>query len=288
MTAELANLSKRIISPFKSAISALLLTSFASQANQPVCPVNIDALLNPKEAVTKLYPRVLSNKPHDVKNYTQGLVIEDGFLYESTGHYGKSKVFKSQLSTGTILKQRSLEDQYFGEGLTLWGDKLYQVTYQERKGFVYDKNTLAQLAEFKLVIDGWGITHDDKHLIVSDGTEFLSFFDPKTLLPVKKLEVTHEGKPLLSINELEYINGYLFANLWITNHIAIINPVSGKVRAMLDLTELVEKQSSNEQASFLNGIAYDAKDSTLWVTGKYWSSMHQICLDGRKPFLIGP
>ena len=276
MQSRLSNLSKRIISPFKSAL--LLLTSFVSQANQDVCPIKIDAQLNSKEAVTVLYPQVLASKPHDITNYTQGLVIEDDYLYESTGNYGKSKVFKSQLSSGLILKQKSLESQYFGEGLTLWGDKLYQVTYQEKKGFVYDKNTLTQLADFKLLIDGWGITHDDKHLIISDGTEFLSLFDPKTLLPIKKIEVTHNGKPLMALNELEYINGHLFANLWLTNHIAIINPVTGKVRAMLDLTELVEKQSSNEKASFLNGIAYDANDSSFWVTGKYWSSLYQLCL----------
>ncbi|NQZ13152.1 MAG: glutaminyl-peptide cyclotransferase, partial [Algicola sp.] len=265
---------------------------------QSGCPVKLSALLNSKQPgpkqpgqkqpgqkqpVTELYPRVLASLPHDVKNFTQGLVIDDNHLYESTGHYGKSKVIKSQLNTGKILKQKSLEEQYFGEGLTLWGDKLYQVTYQERKGFVYDKNTLAQLAEFKLLGDGWGITHDDKHLIISDGSAFLSFLDPKTLQPVKKVKVTAKGEPVLDINELEYINGYLFANLWLTNHIAIINPVTGKVRAMLNLSKLVEKQSSNKQASELNGIAYNANDNTLWVTGKNWSSLYQICLDVKEP-----
>lgn len=225
-----------------------------------------------------LVPQVLASKPHDKTRFTQGLVIEQDRIYESTGNYGKSKIFKSDLDSGRVLSKKSLHKKYFGEGLTLWGDKLYHITYKSRRGFVYDKLSLKTTRRFKLFGSGWGITHNNQHLIISDGTENLAFFDPDTLQPVKEIEVYDEGKPLKRLNELEYINGFLLANVWQTNLIAIINPASGQTIAKIDLSNVVAKQSSNKKASVLNGIAYDSVKDALWVTGKYWTELYQVCL----------
>lgn len=214
--------------------------------------------------------------PHDEHAFTQGLVIENGVLYEGTGLYGESTIRRVNLDTGEVLQMYSLPFQYFGEGITVVDDKIIQLTWLRETGFVYDRTSFEKLQEFEYTTEGWGITYDGARLIMSDGTSTLYFLDPVTFAKVGQVEV-HDDEPVTNLNELEYINGEVYANIWEEDKIAIINPDNGQVTGWIDLTGIYTQEITNPD-SVLNGIAYDAGGDRLFVTGKLWSQLFEIKL----------
>ena len=214
--------------------------------------------------------------PHDRTAFTQGLIFEDGVLYESTGLYNHSTLRRVELETGKVLQLYALPNQFFGEGITVFDDKIIQLTWKSNRGFVYDKNSFDLLLEFSYPTEGWGITHDGSRLIMSDGTATLYFLDPQTFKKVGQVEV-HDNGPVAGLNELEYIQGEVYANIWKEENIAIINPQTGQVKAWIDLRGIRDLENG-DTANVLNGIAYDAKENRLFVTGKRWSQLFEIQL----------
>ncbi|MEZ4662484.1 MAG: glutaminyl-peptide cyclotransferase [Caldilineaceae bacterium] len=219
---------------------------------------------------------VVQSYPHDPAAFTQGLIWLDDIFYEGTGLRGRSSLRQVDRVTGTVLKQIDLPEQYFGEGVTILGDKLYQLTWQSHVGFVYDKNTFEQLAEFNYPTEGWGITHDGQDLIMSDGTSTLYIWDPETLQELGQIHVTDQGQPVVRLNELEYINGQIYANIWQTDRIAVIDPATGNVTAWLDLAGILTPADRTGGEDVLNGIAYNAENDTLYITGKLWPKLFEI------------
>jgi glutamine cyclotransferase len=222
--------------------------------------------------------RIVHSYPHDPDAFTQGLVFHDGFLYEGTGIEGKSSLRKVDLTTGKVLQRVDLPHGYFGEGIVIWKDKLIQLTWQSRIGFVYDLATFKQLRTFTYSREGWGITQDGKRLIMSDGSASLFFWDPETLQETGRLPVVDEnGRPVTYLNELEYIRGEIYANVWQTDRIARISPSTGRVTGWINLSGLLA-ENEKARANVLNGIAYDAKLNRLFVTGKDWPKLFEIRL----------
>lgn len=220
--------------------------------------------------------QVLNAHPHDANAYTQGLVFEDGFLYEGTGKYGQSQLRKVELESGRVLQAQSLPRNLFGEGITILDDRIYQLTWREGTAIVYDKDSLRELQRFRYDGEGWGLTHDGTHLIMSDGTATLRFVDPKTFRVVKQLLVRSQGRRVDKLNELEFIGGEIFANIWYKDYVARISPGSGEVTGWIDMRQLWPVRRDRE--AVLNGIAYDAKDDRLFVTGKNWPKLYEIRL----------
>ena len=220
--------------------------------------------------------KIINTYPHDPEAFTQGLSFENGILYEGTGLRGESSIRKVDPKTGNILLAFKLPDKYYGEGITIYKDTIIQLTLDSEKGFIYNKNTLELLREFTYTGEGWGITHDESHIIMSDGSSTLRLLDPATLKETGHIEVQDNGTPLNMINELEYINGYIYANIWQTNRIAIIDTRTGKVSGWIDLTGLLDRQKYGNTPDVLNGIAYDEKTGHLLVTGKLWPVLFEI------------
>ncbi|MGE4412901.1 MAG: glutaminyl-peptide cyclotransferase [Candidatus Caldatribacteriota bacterium] len=240
-------------------------------------------LSNANENFTPTFTPIFSYKiidvfPHDPEAFTQGLVWEDGFLYEGTGLYGDSSLRKVDLETGKILQLYQLSDDFFGEGITIFKERIYQLTWKEQIGFIYDADSFQLLETFSYSHEGWGITHDEKYLIISDGSPVLHFVDPLTFQEVKQIKVHDQQTPVYRINELEYIKGKIFANIWQTDLIAIISPESGEVFAWVDLSDILENVNIkiNQPIDVLNGIAYDSLNDRLFVTGKWWPVIFQI------------
>ena len=228
-------------------------------------------------ASTPLYSyRVMNVYPHDINAWTQGIVFEDGYLYESTGLPGRSSLRKIELVSGKICKIYQLPASYFGEGLTLWHEKLIQLTWKSRVGFVYNKRSFKKQIEFRYPTEGWGITHNGMFWIISDGTATLRFYDPETFVEVNRIKVHDQETPIGFLNELEYIQGEIYANVWKTDYIAKISPNSGKVVGWIDLSGLLSIEDRKGQASVLNGIAYDALGDKIYVTGKFWPKLFEI------------
>jgi glutamine cyclotransferase len=221
---------------------------------------------------------IVNTYPHDRDAFTEGLVFEDGFLYEGTGLYGNSSLRKVELETGNVLQIRELSAQFFGEGITIYGDKIIQLTWQSNIGFVYDKNSFELLQEFNYSTEGWGITHDGTRLIMSDGTSTLHFLDPQTFEEIGQLEVFDDHGPVTKLNELEYVQGEIYANVWQTDRIARISPDTGRVVGWVDLEGLLTAEDRSEPVDVLNGIAYDADTDRLFVTGKLWPKLFEIKL----------
>jgi len=218
--------------------------------------------------------QIINMYPHDEAAFTQGLVFEDGVLYEGTGLNGQSSIRSVELETGNVILLTSLDDQFFGEGITIFEDKIIQITYKNKMGFVYDKNTFEILQTFEYSTDGWGITHNGSALIMSDGSATLYFLDPITFETIDQVDV-YDEEPVTQINELEYIDGSLYANIWKEDKIVIIDPQSGQVTGWIDLKgirDLVNQVTSE----VLNGIAYDPNGDRLFVTGKRWSKLFEI------------
>jgi glutamine cyclotransferase len=216
--------------------------------------------------------------PHNETAFTQGLVFEDGVLYEGTGRYGYSTVRRVELETGKTLQLYALPSQLFGEGITIFDDKIIQLTWRSNRGFVYDKHSFDLLQEFSYPTEGWGITHDGSRLIMSDGTATLYFLDPETFTQVDQVEVYDpDTGPVTMLNELEYIQGEVYANIWKEERIAVINPQTGQVTAWVDL-EGIQDSENQDTDDVLNGIAYDEEEDRLFVTGKRWSQLFEIDL----------
>jgi glutamine cyclotransferase len=222
--------------------------------------------------------KVINTFPHDQKAFTQGLVFENGVLYEGTGLPGRSTLRKVELETGNILKMYKLSPEFFGEGITIYRDKIIQLTYKENVGFVYNKDTFELLRKFNYPTEGWGITHNGTHLITSDGTPTLYFLDPETFEQVRRIIVYDRDVPLWSLNELEYVEGQIYANVWGTDRIAIIAPETGRVTGWIDMKGLLPRQDHTGYEDVLNGIAYDQKSGRLFVTGKFWPKLFEIKL----------
>jgi glutaminyl-peptide cyclotransferase len=223
--------------------------------------------------------RVVASYPHDPSAFTQGLIFIDGKLYESTGHYGRSTVRRVDLETGRVEQDIRLAPNLFGEGFMDWHGRLVQLTWREQLGIIYDAKTFERLETFQYQGEGWGLTHDDHHWIMSDGTDELRFLDPETRNVVRRLKVRAGKRPVHRLNELEYIDGEIWANVWRSDHLLRISPDSGQVTAMLDLTTLYPADERVSPEAVLNGIAHDAATNRLFVTGKYWPRLYEIVIE---------
>jgi len=220
---------------------------------------------------------VLNIYPHDPNAFTQGLVIENGIMYEGTGLYKHSTLREVNLHDGKVIRKIKLDASLFGEGITIMKGKIYQLTWKGHRGFIYDEKRFQKLGEFNYPTEGWGITHDGKNLIVSDGSAMLRFFNPETLQHIKTIEVTDEHqRPVNKLNELEYVNGEILANVWYDNRIARIDPNSGKVTGWIDLGFLWNRNIPRTKHQVLNGIAYDPASGHIFVTGKNWPYLFEI------------
>lgn len=226
--------------------------------------------------------RVVHTYPHDPNAFTQGLIYLNGLLYESTGIVGRSSVRAVELETGHVIQQQTVPPPFFGEGLTNWRGSLVQLTWQEHQGFVYNLFTFQRERTFEYEGEGWGLTQDGKHLIMSDGTPFLRILDPATFHEIRRIKVTDQGSPVENVNELEFIKGEVYANIWQTDRIARISLSTGQVVGWIDLTGLLSDQERNAGANVLNGIAYDAAKNRLFITGKLWPKLFEIQLVPRK------
>ncbi|MFZ5863142.1 MAG: glutaminyl-peptide cyclotransferase [Nitrospirota bacterium] len=216
--------------------------------------------------------------PHDPTAFTQGLLYRDGFLFESTGLNGQSSLRKVRLETGEVLQRRPVAEEHFAEGLADWGNQLIQLTWQSRVGFRYDLDTFVPQGTVAYPGEGWGLTHDRSRLIMSDGTADLRFFDPVTFDETGRVTVTDNGQPVGKLNELEFVNGEIYANVWRSDDIVIIAPQSGLVTGRVDLRGLLPAADRTAAVDVLNGIAYDAEHNRLFVTGKYWPKLFEIRL----------
>lgn len=252
---------------FRSLLTFFLLSSF------PIVPAFGVSHAIPTESY-----RVVHVYPHDPTAFTQGLVFINSMLYESTGLRGQSSLRMVNLESGRVLQQHDLPEKYFGEGLTDWHSNLIQLTWQAHIGFVYDRFSFRTIRTFTYPWEGWGLTHDSKHLILSDGSSTLYLLDPSTFKEAGKIQVTDSGRPVLNLNELEYIRGEIYANVWETDRIAIISPATGKVLAWIDLSGLRPASTMEDGDAVLNGIAYDSEHDRLFVTGKRWPKLYEIKL----------
>lgn len=247
-----------------SAIAALVLAGCACHAVQAAIPV---------------YGFVVKNTyPHDPQAFTQGLFFRDGQLFETTGIAGRSMLRRLDLKTGKVLQKADLPPEVFGEGSTAFGDTILGLTWRSKTGYVFDAKTFAVKGRFPYEGEGWGLASDARHLYMSDGSAQIRVLDPKTLKEVRRVQVTAEGKPIESLNELEMVDGELYANVWGTDIIARIDPLSGKVVGWIDLTNLLpaDKRGTASVDAVLNGIAYDSKGRKLYVTGKLWPKLFEI------------
>ena len=222
--------------------------------------------------------RVVNRFPHDPQAFTQGLLYVDGGLYESTGLYGQSSVRKVDLETGVVRRQVNLPKQLFGEGLALWDNKLVQLTWRSGIALVFSKTSFKFEKQFRYRTEGWGLTHNSRTLIMSDGSAHLYFLNPETFEVQRQLTVTDRGKAITYLNELEYIKGEIYANVWQTTRIARISPETGQVLSWIDLSELAKLYQNKQDGNVLNGIAYDDQGDRLFVTGKRWPHLFEIKL----------
>jgi glutamine cyclotransferase len=221
--------------------------------------------------------KVVATFPHDTSAFTQGLVFADGQIYESTGLNGESSLRRVEIATGRTLQRIDVPKEYFAEGLALVGDELLQLTWQHKLGFVYDRKTFKQKRTFSYTTEGWGIAYDGaSRLVMSDGTDTLTFLDPKTFAPLKRMRVQDAGRWVPHLNELEWIEGEIWANVWQTDRIARISPNTGDVNAWIDFSALFPRAERVPPADELNGIAYDSATRRIFITGKKWPRLYQI------------
>lgn len=214
--------------------------------------------------------------PHDPSSFTQGFDFGDGFFYEGTGLFGKSSLRKIQMKSGKIVRERHLPSQFFGEGITIAESRLIQLTWHERAGFIYDLATFQLLGTFQYPTEGWGITFDGRQFIMSDGSPTLHFLDAATFRETMRVTVSDSRGLVKKLNELEFINGLIYANVWQTSRIAVIEPETGHLRAWIDLNDLVRRAGGDNAVKTLNGIAYNHARDTLFVTGKHWPWIYEI------------
>ena len=239
------------------------------------------ATLAQRQAAPVQTAKIVTSYPHDASAFTQGLVVHAGQFYESTGLNGESSLRRVEIATGRVLQEIKIPEKYFAEGLALVGDELLQLTWQHHVGFVYDRQTFKQKRTFSYKTEGWGIAYDgSSQLVMSDGSDTLSFLDPKTLAVTKTLKVLDAAAPVGNLNELEWIDGEIWANVWTTDRIARISPRTGQVASWVNLDSVWPRSQRTPPADVLNGIAYDKDTRRIYVTGKKWPRVYQITVSG--------
>ena len=253
-----------------------LVDSRVNQENDSLSPAVVQKPALSEETASLYSYKIKHTWPHDRTAYTQGLIYQDGILWESTGQYGASSLRKVELKTGRVLQKISVPEDYFAEGMTLLRGKVFQLTWQAQRGFIYDPATLQKQGEFLYQGEGWGLTHDGESLIMSDGSNQIRYLNPHTFQTVRTISVFDRGKPIMRLNELEFIRDEIYANIWETDRIARIDPKSGKVLGWIDLTGLLSDKDRTGAEDVLNGIAYDEKGKRLFVTGKLWPKLFEI------------
>jgi glutamine cyclotransferase len=237
--------------------------------------ISKDITLKSDSSTPVYQPKILHVYPHDEDAFTQGLLFYNGFLYESTGLYGHSSLRKVELESGSIIKNIDLSADYFGEGITLYNNQVIQLTWHAKKGFIYDLDSFNLIKEFRYPMEGWGITFDGQYLVISDGTAILYYLDPESFQVIKQVNVEENGKSISRLNELEYINGNIYANIWETDQIVIISP-DGKVIGWIDLQGILLADDCSQTTGVLNGIAFNAQNQRIYVTGKNWCKLFEI------------
>jgi glutamine cyclotransferase len=262
------------ITPSRPTVTAATATPTPTPAVSPIATPESRPVVTP---VVYTYT-VVNTYPHDPAAFTQGLIYLDDIFYEGTGRHAQSTLRQVAVESGRVLKSKSLPDDQFGEGITVWGDRLFQLTWKNQVGYIYHKDTFERLGTFTYPTEGWGITHDGEKLIMSDGSDTLYFWNPDTLAEVGRVRVYDANGPVARLNELEYIDGEVWANIWQTDRIARIDPATGQVRGWVDLSNLLppEDRRGDKPVDVLNGIAYDAKTGRLFVTGKLWPKVFEI------------
>lgn len=261
-------------------VALAMLAGAAPIVSAPARPAPAAAQAAPEPAPPIEAARVTATYPHDAGAFTQGLFFHDGRLFESTGRHGESGVREVDLGTGKVKREVRLPAQYFGEGSTGWGDTIVSLTWKHGKGFRWDRESFRKLGEFRYEGEGWGLTQDGESLILSDGSSELRFLDPATMAERRRIRVTWAGRPVWELNELEFVRGEILANVWRSDLIVRIDPVTGAVRGAIDLGAVTASVAVADEEAVLNGIAYDAKAGKLYVTGKRWPQLFEIALPG--------
>lgn len=258
----------------KTAYLPLLMLAAACNNTDTSSPVT------PTPATKRISFSITDTFPHDTTSFTEGLLFYKGDLYESTGLAGKSKIMQVDLKTGKAIRQMALDKKYFGEGIVIINDTVYQLTYQDKIGFMYSLKDFKKIGEFKFAsAEGWGMTTDGKQIIASDGTSNLSYYEPGTFRLLRTQGVTEGGSLSYNLNELEYIDGFIYANQWQAPYILKIDPGSGEIVGKIDLTDVCNKiRTKYSDSEFLNGIAYDSTTKKMYITGKMWPEMYAIQL----------
>jgi len=280
----MADRAKEVTFFLKTFLFCWLVLSVAACKKEPEPPKKNVALEAPKSPAPEWKTHrwsgyeVVRELPHDTKAYTQGLLLSNRDWIESTGGYGASTIRRVEKETGKVLIKKDLGEKFFGEGVAELNGKIYQLTWQRQQCFVYDAKTLKRLTSFAYQGEGWGLTTDGQSLIVSNGSDRLRFIDPKTFRVLREVSVRLGGKPLKMLNELEFIDGEIFANVWHTEQIVRINPVNGEVVGVIDLTGIYPGAGRPNPEFVLNGIAYDAAEQKFFVTGKCWPKIYEIRL----------
>ena len=260
------------VSPIRLSLTVLLWSLIA---------VSFGPLVMAQEAIPRYGYRVLERYPHSMGAFTQGLLYRDGYLYEGTGKNGQSSLSKLNLEDGSVLQTKSLSRRYFGEGIEIVGDSIFQLTWRSNIVFEYDLETFESKGTHYNATEGWGLAYDGEQLVLSDGSSTLQFVDPNGFVPRREIQVTAQGNPVSSLNELEYINGEIWANVWQTDFIVRINPENGEVNSIVDLSDLSQQTQRGSSEAVLNGIAWDAEGERLFVTGKHWAHLFHIELVAR-------
>lgn len=256
-----------------------------------LCLLCLSAIALPVAAEVPVYGyEIVKRYPHNIASFTQGLEFHDGVLYEGTGRNGRSSLSKINLEDGTVLQTKKLPSRYFGEGISIVGERIYQLTWQSNIVFVYDLASFESVTSYYHPTEGWGLAWDGEQLILSDGSASLQFIDPETFQVLRKVEVSLEGRPIRNLNELEYINGEVWANVWMTNEIVRIDPATGVINSVVDLRGLIDETTTGDAEGVLNGIAWlpdtaagaSAGSGRLFVTGKLWADLFEITLVPRQ------
>jgi glutamine cyclotransferase len=251
----------------------------AALSDSPASQNNVNSEGVPASTGASHYSyRIIKKYSHDTGAFTQGLFFADNALYEGTGLKGKSEVRKINIETGRVLKVFKLPDSYYGEGLAGFGDRMIQLTWKSRTGFVYDRDSFQIIKTFRYFSEGWGLTYDGQRLIMSDGSANLYFLDPETFKRTGHINVHYRKMPIMNLNELEYVRGMIYANIWKTDIIAVIDPDTGRITGWINLEQLTRQSGGDREIKTLNGIAYDSKNDRLFVTGKLWPYLYEIKL----------
>jgi glutamine cyclotransferase len=277
---ELRKPSRNKISPLSLLLITAVLISAFSFLYFPTHSYTADA--EEETGIPVFGYEIVKTYPHDPSAFTQGLLIRDGFLYEGTGIKGRSSLRKVDIETGKVLEEHKLPGIYFGEGIATDGKRIVQLTWRSHKGFVYDIKTFKLLKEFSYPTEGWGITYDGRNFIMSDGSAMLYFLDPRSFKEIGRLEVHDRKGPVERLNELEYVKGEIFANVWGEERAARIDPATGRVTGWIDLGGLLSAADKKKPVDVLNGIAYDDETGKFYVTGKLWPKLFEIKIVPRK------